>query len=87
MLSLVIQFIIIPDTEGHTLEEIETYFSDKTRRICDTRIRRNVVTGEAPLVLIGSQGADAADLEFNGSDSSEITSRRRKSQANTEHVE
>lgn len=36
---LVVQYLILPETEGKTLEEIEVYFSDKTRRITDRHIR------------------------------------------------
>lgn len=32
-------FNILPDTEGRTLEEIEQFFSDKTRRLTDRKIQ------------------------------------------------
>lgn len=36
-----LQYLILPETEGHTLEEIEQYFSDSKRRITDRRVRRS----------------------------------------------
>lgn len=35
----VLQYLVLPETEGHTLEEIELYFSDKQRGLTDRRIR------------------------------------------------
>lgn len=39
MSRLIVVFNILPDTEGHTLEEIEQFFSDKTRKLNDRRIQ------------------------------------------------
>lgn len=38
--GFVLQMFILPNTEGHTLEEIEEYFSDNSRAFNDTRISR-----------------------------------------------
>lgn len=42
-----LHYVIFPETEGRTLEEIEDYFSDPKRRLTDRHIRRHVhVTDE-----------------------------------------
>lgn len=35
----VVIYLILPETEGRTLEEIEAYFSDKSRKFNDIQIR------------------------------------------------
>lgn len=37
--SCVVIYLILPETEGRTLEEIEAYFSDKSRKFNDIQIR------------------------------------------------
>lgn len=41
--SLIVQWFVLPDTEGHTLEDIEVFFSDNSRKFSDTRIKRTSV--------------------------------------------
>lgn len=36
-------YLILPETEGCTLEDIELHFSDNTRRITDIEIKRNQI--------------------------------------------
>lgn len=43
--SLCVLFVILPETEGRTLEEIELFFSDNKRRITDHRIRKITTIG------------------------------------------
>lgn len=38
-----VHYVIFPETEGRTLEEIEEYFSDPKRRLTDRHIRRHAV--------------------------------------------
>lgn len=37
---LITAYFVMPETENRTLEEIEAHFSDKTRSITETTVRR-----------------------------------------------
>lgn len=57
-IRFVIQVVVLPDTEGHTLEEIEEFFSDTTRRFSDRRIRRGSVKTFNGVYVGQSDGVD-----------------------------
>lgn len=38
-IGLLALYLVLPETEGRTLEEIENFFSDKTRSVFDRHIR------------------------------------------------
>lgn len=42
---LCVLFVILPETEGRTLEEIELFFSDNKRPITDRHIRKITAVG------------------------------------------
>lgn len=35
-----IMYVFLPETENRTLEEVELYFSDKTRKLTDIHIKK-----------------------------------------------
>lgn len=44
--GLVVGYIIIPETENRTLEDIELHFSDNDRKLTDRKIQKNVIGKE-----------------------------------------
>lgn len=40
--SFIVMYLILPETEGRSLEDIEIHFSDNTRRFTDIKIHKHV---------------------------------------------
>lgn len=54
-----LHYVIFPETEGRTLEEIEEYFSDPKRRLTDRHIRRHSTAGRCGE---GAKGVEMHEL-------------------------
>lgn len=39
-------YLVLPETENRTLEEIELYFSDKNRKVFDVVIKKKISTND-----------------------------------------
>lgn len=69
--GLLTLYLVLPETEGRTLEEIENYFSDKTRSVIDRNIRplgvasgtTTAVTSTSDNVLVKSTKDAAKSLD------------------------
>lgn len=69
--GLLALYLVLPETEGRTLEEIENYFSDKTRSVIDRNIRplgvasgtTTAVTSTSDNVLVKSTKDAAKSLD------------------------
>lgn len=55
-------YLIYPETEGFTLEEVELFFSDSHRKMTERRIKK---MGECDLVKHDKTGCDNAVFSLN----------------------
>lgn len=70
--GLVSMYLILPETENRSLEEIELHFSDDTKTLCDRKIARatsqsntDEVKGEIPKTNQTVIGHESDELEIN----------------------
>lgn len=66
--SLILMIIFLPETEGCTLDDIETHFSDNNRRLRDIKIRKSNPIRENG----GQQQAANAEYALDASDNNEM---------------
>lgn len=71
-IGLVSMYLILPETENRSLEEIELHFSDDTKTLCDRKIARatsqsntDEVNGEFPKTNQTVIGHESDELEIN----------------------
>lgn len=62
--SFCYMYVFMPETENRTLEEVERYFSDTTRRVTDRRIYKIQLLDQKPEINRGfSQSEMALDTK------------------------